>query len=71
MLRLNLIWDEKLPKGSVEDATSGKGTLSFNDKIIWDNVRNIWIDFLDYLLTSWDSIINDSALKKMPLTLIS
>lgn len=64
MLKLELVWDEKLPKGSIEDITGGKGTLSVNNKIIWNNVQSIWVEFLEHLITSWDFIVNEGVLKE-------
>ena len=64
MIKFNLQWDQKLPKGSPEDITSGKCTASIKNLKIWDAIPGFWIDFLEHLTLSWNGIFMDSALKE-------
>lgn len=64
MLKFNLRWDDSFPKGSVEDITSGKCTATIATKKVWNDIPSFWIDFLENLILSWDSIFTEPMLKK-------
>lgn len=64
MIKFNLQWDQKFPKGSLEDITSGKCNATIKNLKIWDAIPGFWIDFLEHLTLSWNGIFMDSALKE-------
>jgi len=63
MIKFDLQWDEKFARGNTDDITRGKCTFSINEKIIWNDIHGIWIEFLKHLIVSWDAIFTDGALK--------
>ena len=63
MIKFDLQWDEKIPKGDIDTVTSGFCTATVNKNLIWNKLSANWIEFLEHLIASWDSIFMDGSLK--------